>query len=417
MEEVAIPPYFICPISLQIMKDPVAATTGITYDRESIENWLLSSKDAIFCPLTKQPLTNLASELTPNHTLRRLIKSWLAENAVVPAADQIPSPTPLLDKTLLRKLLRDLAAANDERLRLDVLKNLLQALAMEVDVANCGHIVDGGVGVAKAMVLFVVRCYREGKVGGVEEALKILSHLSNTSYSIFETRVFEDVFDSFTWVLGLEMDNHMIIKSYAIEVLNKATSHVVAPSNVLSQIKLEFFKNITNLMREKISNSALKSILTILTNLCSWGRNRTKIVQVGAIFELITIELEKPEKNITELIFNLMAQLCSTADGRAELIRHAGGIAVVSKRILRISAATTDRAIQILSLIAKHAARKEVLLEMLRVGAVSKLCMVMQSNCEGYLKEKAREILRMHSNVWSNSPCIGVYVMTRDPRI
>ncbi|CAK9327931.1 unnamed protein product [Citrullus colocynthis] len=408
MEEVAIPPYFICPISLQIMKDPVTATTGITYDRESIENWFLTSKDAIFCPLTKQPLTK-ASDLTPNHTLRRLIKSWLAENTGSGGgADQILTPKPLLDKTRLRKLLRDLAAASDDRLCIDAVKKL-QALAIQCDTANRGCMEE--VSMAKGMVLFVIRCFREGRVGGLEEALKILSLLSN--YSICETRVL-DVFESLTWVLGLEIENHIIIKSYAIEVLKKATD--VAPSTILSQITVDLFKSITNLLREKISNSSLKTTLTILTNVCPWGRNRIKLVEAGAIFDLIELELEKPEKNITELIFNLLAHLCSMADGRAELIRHAGGIAVVSKRILRVSTATTNRAIQILSLISKHSARKDVLLEMLRVGAVSKLCMMMQSNCEGYLKEKAREILRMHSNVWSNSPCIGVYVMTRDPR-
>ncbi|XP_038879919.1 E3 ubiquitin-protein ligase PUB24-like [Benincasa hispida] len=408
MEEVAVPPYFICPISLQIMKDPVTATTGITYDRESIENWFLTSKDAIFCPLTKQSLTK-ASDLTPNHTLRRLIKSWLVENAGPGGGvDQILNPKPPLDKTRLRKLLQDLSVASDNRLRIEAVKKL-EALAIESDTANRGSMEE--VGVAKGMVLFVIRCFREGRVGGLEEALNILSLLSN--YSISETRVV-DFFESLTWVLGLKMENHIIIKSYAVEVLKKATD--VAPSTILTQINLELFKNITNLLREKISNSSLKTTLTILTNVCPWGQNRIKLVKVGTVFDLIALELEKPAKNITELIFNLLAHLCSTADGRAELLRHAGGIAVVSKRILRVSPATTDRAIQILSLISKHSARKDVLLEMLRVGAVSKLCMMMQSNCEGYLKEKAREILRMHSNVWSNSPCIGVYVMTRDPR-
>ncbi|XP_008450468.2 E3 ubiquitin-protein ligase PUB24-like [Cucumis melo] len=408
MEEVAVPPYFICPISLQIMKDPVTATTGITYDRESIENWFLTSKDAIFCPLTKQSLTK-ASDLTPNHTLRRLIKSWMVENASPGGGDdEFLTPSPLLDKTRLRKLLREVAVASDERLRIDAVKKL-HALAIESDTASRGRMEE--VGVAKGMVLFVIRRFREGRVGGLEEALKILSLLSH--YSISEIR-FLEFFESLTWVLGLEMENHTIIKSYAIEVLKKATD--VAPSTILTQINLEFFKNITNLFREKISNSSLKTTLTMLINICPWGRNRVKLVEVGAVFDLIELELEKPEKNITELIFNLLAHLCSTADGRAELISHAGGIAVVSKRILRVSIATTDRAIQILSLISKHSARKDVLLEMLRVGAVSKLCMIMQSNCEGFLKEKAREILRMHSNVWSNSPCIGVYVMTRDPR-
>jgi hypothetical protein len=71
MDDIEVPYYFICPISLQIMKDPVTAITGITYDRESIEHWLFISKNTT-CPVTKQPLPR-DSGLTPNHTLRRLI--------------------------------------------------------------------------------------------------------------------------------------------------------------------------------------------------------------------------------------------------------------------------------------------------------------------------------------------------------
>ncbi|XWS52788.1 hypothetical protein CRYUN_Cryun11dG0102400 [Craigia yunnanensis] len=35
MDEIEIPQYFVCPISLQIMKDPVTVVTGITYDKEN----------------------------------------------------------------------------------------------------------------------------------------------------------------------------------------------------------------------------------------------------------------------------------------------------------------------------------------------------------------------------------------------
>ncbi|CAM8957107.1 unnamed protein product [Rhodiola kirilowii] len=38
--ELAIPSHFRCPISLDLMKDPVTLSTGISYDRESIETWI-----------------------------------------------------------------------------------------------------------------------------------------------------------------------------------------------------------------------------------------------------------------------------------------------------------------------------------------------------------------------------------------
>ncbi|KAE9621730.1 putative aminoacyltransferase, E1 ubiquitin-activating enzyme [Lupinus albus] len=43
-DEIDVSPFFLCPISLEIMKDPVTISTGITYDRESIEKWLFTQK-------------------------------------------------------------------------------------------------------------------------------------------------------------------------------------------------------------------------------------------------------------------------------------------------------------------------------------------------------------------------------------
>ncbi|GMI71105.1 plant U-box 23 [Hibiscus trionum] len=102
--DIEIPKYFICPISLQIMKDPVTAITGITYDRDSIEQWLLKAKTTN-CPVTQQPLPTF-SDLTPNHMLRRLIQAWCSENALL-GVDQIPTPKPSVDRFHFLKLIEE----------------------------------------------------------------------------------------------------------------------------------------------------------------------------------------------------------------------------------------------------------------------------------------------------------------------
>ncbi|GMY15731.1 E3 ubiquitin-protein ligase PUB24-like [Fagus crenata] len=411
MEEIEIPQYFICPISLQLMKDPVTAVTGITYDRESIEQWLMSAKldTMISCPVTKQPLQRDNWDLTPNHTLRRLIQAWCIANATK-GVDRIPTPKSSLDKTHVVKLVRELGVS---RLCLSALKKM-EELAMENE-RNKSCMAEAGV--AKEMCLLIMRFLREGRKAGLEEALRILrliwspkpelKNLVNENY---------DFIDSLIWVLHCEIDNHVVVKAEAMLVLKMAIG--VANSSRLERLKLDFFKTIIMVLRGKICHSqqAIKSALHVLIEACPWGRNRLKIVEAGAIFELIELELENPEKNITELIFNVLSQLCSSADGRAEFLRHAGSMALVSKRILRVSSATDDRAIHILSLIAKFSATNEVIQEMLRVGAVTKLCMVMQADCAMYLKEKARGVLKLHSIVWNNSPCIAVYLLTRHQR-
>ncbi|KAL5832485.1 hypothetical protein ACOSQ3_016159 [Xanthoceras sorbifolium] len=404
-DEIEIPQYFICPISLQIMKDPVTTITGISYDRESIERWLNTGKECTTCPVTKQPLPRNC-ELTSNHTLRRLIQAWCTQNAIN-GVERIPTPKSPLDRNHLLKLVRDLQV---DDLCSSSLKKM-EALAMESE-RNRKCMED--MAVVKAMVLLIIRCYKDGKAIGLEEALRILSLVwtPSTQTRVLINENHDSIINSLTWVLRCESDgNQLALKNSALLVLKKVFE--VASTRLLEGLKLEFFKEIVKLLRNNISQQATKSALHVLIESCPWGRNRMKMVEANAVFELIELELGKPEKNITELIFNLLAQLCSCADGRSQFLSHSGAIAMVSKRILRVSPATDDRGVHILYSISKFWATNEVVLEMLRVGAVTKICMVVQADCEKYLKEKAKGILRLHSTVWNNSPCIGVYLLTR----
>ena len=64
---------FMCPISGEIMTDPVIAKDGHTYERNNIAKWFL---ERLSSPLTNQNLTS--AELTPNHTLKKVIADFLA---------------------------------------------------------------------------------------------------------------------------------------------------------------------------------------------------------------------------------------------------------------------------------------------------------------------------------------------------
>ncbi|KAK4441334.1 E3 ubiquitin-protein ligase PUB24 [Sesamum alatum] len=407
MDDIEIPRYFLCPISLQIMKDPVTTVTGITYDRESIEQWLVTSSPSenAVCPVTKQPLSRTA-DLTPNHMLRRLIQAWCTTNAV----DRIPTPKSPLHRSILLKLIRDLGRSDREGfLHVNALKKL-DELAGETK----NHQVMAEAGVPKAVALFVLRCVKEGRISGLEEGLRVLQRTwAPTSEN---KRLLEDNLDfvkSMSWVLSSDLEN--AVKTHAAVVLKNVLE--VASLGLKERLELDFFRQMVKLLHgNTISQQGVRAVLHVLIKTCPSGRNRTKIVEAGAVLEVIEMELCNPEKKTTELIFCLLALLCSCADGRQQLLKHAGGIAVVGKRLLRVSAAADDRALCIIESIARFSATREVVMEMLRVGAVSKLCMVLQADCAAYLKKKAREILRLHSNSWSNSPCIQVYLLTRYTR-
>ncbi|KAL0321317.1 UNVERIFIED_CONTAM: U-box domain-containing protein 17 [Sesamum radiatum] len=74
----AIPKDFCCPISLDLMKDPVIVSTGQTYDRVSIARWM--QEGHCTCPKTGQMLVH--TKLVPNRALRNLIMQWCMANGI-----------------------------------------------------------------------------------------------------------------------------------------------------------------------------------------------------------------------------------------------------------------------------------------------------------------------------------------------
>ncbi|XP_040827543.1 WD repeat, SAM and U-box domain-containing protein 1 isoform X5 [Ochotona curzoniae] len=68
-----IPDEFICPITRELMKDPVIASDGYSYEKEAMENWI--SKKKRTSPMTNLVLSSLV--LTPNRTLKMAINRWL----------------------------------------------------------------------------------------------------------------------------------------------------------------------------------------------------------------------------------------------------------------------------------------------------------------------------------------------------
>ncbi|KAM0062844.1 putative transcription factor C2H2 family [Helianthus debilis subsp. tardiflorus] len=71
------PDEFKCPVSLEIMSDPVILSSGHTFDRFSIQRWLDAGHRT--CPVTKLPLSSNPS-LIPNHALRSLISNYTSSD-------------------------------------------------------------------------------------------------------------------------------------------------------------------------------------------------------------------------------------------------------------------------------------------------------------------------------------------------
>ncbi|XP_055815328.1 E3 ubiquitin-protein ligase PUB24-like [Solanum dulcamara] len=415
MENIEVPEYFICPISLQIMKDPITIVTGITYDRDSIERWLSKNpNNNAICPVTKLHVPR-DSDLTPNHTLRRLIQAWCVSNGFN-VVDRVLTPKPPLSKFYVLNLVLDLSVPKMENIKT---LEKLEMLAKENE-RNKTYMVE--VGVHETLVNFLIQCYKKCNTNGLEKALSTLCLIWDFS-SCHENKVKnreEMLIDSITWALGLDhdMQNHAMIKNHAMNVLRFIIGK--ANTSTLDRLKPQLFEKIIRFLRESDSNTTtitqkgVNAALQVMVDTSPSGKNRNLMIQSRAILELIELELNfSSNKKNKELIFGILFNLCSCADGRAQLLSHAAGIALITKRILKVSPIVDEKAILILCLISKYSATSGILQEMLKVESVSKICTVIQADFPSHIKDKAREILRSHFDVWKNSPCVEVATLTR----
>lgn len=75
----------MCPISMDLMTDPVVGSDGHTYERSAIVEWLHSNRVS---PLTRQAMTE--TDLQPNYALRSAIERWKLANEPAPSPIDIP---------------------------------------------------------------------------------------------------------------------------------------------------------------------------------------------------------------------------------------------------------------------------------------------------------------------------------------
>ena len=70
------PEAFVCPLSLDLMRQPAITPRGTTYDREALSRWVIAESRY---PAREAASPLLMDQLTPNLTVRNLIQAWLDE--------------------------------------------------------------------------------------------------------------------------------------------------------------------------------------------------------------------------------------------------------------------------------------------------------------------------------------------------
>ena len=391
------PQLFLCPISMELMEDPVTVSTGVTYDRRSIERWFFKYGKTT-CPATMQRLSSV--DLTPNHTLKSVISSWLER-----ASSSSSSSTPLCKKLGRERLPSVLAGIEDTPFKVTALKNLKSC--MEGDVAaQEDFVARGGIQVLGRVM---TQALAESSAGGdfsafrtCEEAGSVLAALPLSDGTSVELVLKPECMRP---VVALVQRGSAEARLHAMSIvakISRADRDWTAGVDVDDLVKslLEVLSDGTS---PKLSSRALDVLLDVTAR--SHGARRAKAVEVGAVCLLVEL-LPDADRRVAERALLLLKRLCKCPEGRLAFAEHALAVPAVARTMLRVSGLASGLAVSVLWLVACAVAPAErVLDDMLTSGGVAKLLALMQVPSSASTKEKAARLLRVHGAFWRQYPC------------
>ncbi|CAI9769947.1 unnamed protein product [Fraxinus pennsylvanica] len=383
-----IPYHFRCPISLELMSDPVTVCTGQTYDRSSIESWVATGN--ITCPVTRAPLLDFS--LIPNHTLRRLIQDWCVANRSF-GVERIPTPKQPADPCVVRMLLNQGSSESVAfNLRLIALRKL-RALARDSDKNSAVIVANNG----REILLSIV--FSDVSSNSSELNHESLAILSMISLSEAECLYVATISDRVGYLVKLLFHSNIDIQVNSAAMIEIVTAGVRS-AELRAQISNVdgIFEGIVGILNCPLANArALKISIKALFALCLVKQHRNKAVTAGSVPALIN-RLVEFEKCDAERALATVELLCRISSGCASFAAHALTVPLLVRIILKISDRATEYAAG--ALLSICSASEQAQREAVSAGVLTQLLLLVQSDCTERAKRKAQMLLKLLRNSW-----------------
>ncbi|KAJ0249149.1 U box domain-containing protein [Hirschfeldia incana] len=407
---ITVPSLFKCPISLDVMKSPVSLCTGVTYDRASIQQWLDGGNNT--CPATMQVLRT--KSFVPNLTLQRLIKTW--SDSVGRRAAASP-PRGILTVEEVNESLRRLSHEKDDEIRLENLSRIVrfakdsdanrEFLRREKDFApmlvDFIAAVDGGTRATAKIKLGLLAIMILDTViqGGNERDRERLSKLMLTDGGGCLTAL----------LLAIRRGN-LKTKIESVRVLemisfdSKSKEIISERNGILS----ELIKTISSESDPLLMEASLSLLITISTS----KRVRSKLIAEKTISKIKDILLtETMSVAVTEKSLKLLETLSSKREGRSEICGGVDGgrcVEGVVRKLLKVSATATEHAVTILWCLC-YVFREDKKAEetVVRCNGVTKLLVVIQSNCSPMVRQMAKDLIKVLKVNTSAASALSAY--------
>ncbi|CAN4095493.1 unnamed protein product [Withania somnifera] len=296
----AIPNEFLCPITLEIMTNPVTVSTGQTYERENIQQLLDSNCKT--CPKTGKVLEH--SSLAPNYALKNLIQQWCGKNNFQLPQKQAPPKSESPSAEMIGKvlpLIQDLSSS-----QLEVQRNAVKEIRMlskENPESRTSIVNQGGI-----QPLVQLLSYPDSRIK--EHAVTALLNLSidETNKKLISN---EEPIPSIIEILKngtIGAKENSAAALFSLSMLDENKEAIGSLNGIPPLIELLKIGSI----RGK------KDAITSLFNLCLYEQNVRLATEAGIIPPLFLL-LEKKNLEMVDEALSILLLLATYQDGRQEM--------------------------------------------------------------------------------------------------
>ncbi|CAN1185148.1 U-box domain-containing protein 30 [Linum perenne] len=388
LESVQVPAVFICPISLEPMRDPVTLCTGQTYERSNILKWF--SMGHYTCPTTMQELWD--DDITPNATLQHLIHTWFSQKY---------SSLKKRSQDVHGRAIQLLHILNSSKgqSRIQALKELRHLVSANSSFAAKKAVVDNGGVATLSSLLGPFTTHAVGsEVIGILVCLDLdFSAKSNLTQpakiSLMVDMLNEGSIDT--------RINCTTLIQMLMEGKDFGSDNVSSWSLLVGLLKL--VKN------DRHPNGVLAG-LRLLKAICSHESLRTSIVSVGAVSQLVEL-LPGFKSDSIELGLHILELLSTIPEGKVALKECPKTIPNMVKLLMKVSENCTQLALSILWAVC-NLAPEECGALAVDAGLAAKLLLVIQSCYNPVLKQRSAELLKLCSSNYTATNFISKCKLT-----
>ncbi|MCO5600200.1 hypothetical protein L7F22_054309 [Adiantum nelumboides] len=381
-----VPPSFRCPISLEVMKDPVTLSTGHTYDRANIEKWLKAGHKT--CPVTMMPLQD--ASLIPNVIVRRLIQAWCADNGWKRSfkGENIVTSNSADTRDCVLSFLKEIARGQSVQ---SAVRGLKQLAKQSEENQQC--IVGTGGPLLLVSLLWVnASDLVHEDCEACEDALSVLALLCQNSS---ETKCLVMESPKLSWIIWHLQYSFPGAKLAAARLLRTLFKEDDS-REIIGKAKGVFEGLVSLLADNSLNSKAHKLVVKVMWCACESRENQLKVVEAGAVAVLVSL-LRRCQKAGIERVLATLELLCATVEGKDAASRLPDFFPVLIEKMVRVSDLSTEYATAcVLEVCSSN--KVETLYLALEAGIYPQLLLVLQSGGTARVKCKVQELLkRLHS--------------------